>query len=62
MLKSQPEVVATSGLSAGQLSNINWNGFIFGNLIPVTIGNIVGGAFFVALLKWVVYLKPQKGD
>jgi formate/nitrite transporter len=30
---------------------------ILGNLIVVTIGNIVGGAFFVAFLYWYVYLK-----
>ncbi len=60
LLKSQPEVVQAAGLSADKLSNLNWNGFIFGNLIPVTLGNIVGGGFFVAFLYWVVYLKPKK--
>ncbi|MFH1901076.1 MAG: hypothetical protein ABIK26_02355 [Candidatus Omnitrophota bacterium] len=30
------------------------------NLIPVTIGNIIGGAFFVACLYWAVYVKPKK--
>ncbi len=62
LLKSQPEVVAASGLSADQLGNLNWSGFIFGNLIPVTIGNIIGGAFFVAFLYWMVYLKPQTSN
>jgi formate transporter len=34
-------------------------GFI-GNLIPVTLGNIVGGSIFVALVYWLIYLKePQ---
>ncbi len=62
LLKSQPEVVNAAGLSADKLSNLNWGGFIFNNLIPVTLGNIIGGAFFVAFLYWVVYLKPQKDD
>jgi len=60
LLKSQPAVVSASGLSMESMSNLNWNGFIFKNLVPVTIGNIIGGAFFVAFLYWVVYLKPQK--
>ncbi|HUS79145.1 MAG TPA: formate/nitrite transporter family protein [Patescibacteria group bacterium] len=38
----------------GDLSNLTWAGFI-GNLIPVTIGNIIGGAFFVATLYWYIY-------
>ena len=28
-----------------------------GNLIPVTLGNIVGGSVFVAFVYWLVYLK-----
>jgi formate/nitrite transporter len=35
---------------------ITWKGF-FINLIPVTLGNIVGGAGFVATLYWLVYHK-----
>lgn len=35
---------------------ITWKGF-FINLIPVTLGNIVGGAGFVATLYWLVYYK-----
>ena len=30
------------------------------NLIPVTIGNIIGGSLFVAFVYWVVYLKKYK--
>lgn len=29
----------------------------FGNLIPVTIGNIIGGAIFVACIYWYTYLR-----
>jgi len=31
---------------------------IAGNLVPVTLGNILGGAVFVALVYWLVYLRP----
>lgn len=36
--------------------SITWGGF-FHNLIPVTLGNIVGGAGFVATLYWLVFRK-----
>ena len=28
------------------------------NLVPVTLGNIVGGGVFVALIYWLIYLSP----
>ncbi len=58
-LKNSAEVVATAGLS-GKLANLTWGGFIARNLIPVTLGNIIGGAFFVATLYWAAYLKGKK--
>ena len=27
---------------------VSWNAFFLKNLLPVTLGNIIGGAFFVA--------------
>jgi formate/nitrite transporter FocA (FNT family) len=29
------------------------------NLLPVTIGNVIGGAVLVGLVYWFVYLRPQ---
>lgn len=37
-------------------TSISWAGFV-NNLIPVTIGNIIGGAFFVATAYWFVFRK-----
>jgi len=31
------------------------------NLIPVTLGNIVGGGVLVGLVYWFVYLRPRRG-
>jgi formate/nitrite transporter FocA (FNT family) len=39
------------------LANLTWGNFFIKNLLPVTIGNIVGGAFFVGTIYWYVYLK-----
>jgi formate/nitrite transporter len=35
---------------------ITWAGFV-GNLVPVTLGNIVGGGVFVAAVYWLIYLR-----
>lgn len=55
--KSNPAWVQASGLSVEQLANLNWQTFITVNLLPVTIGNIVGGAIFAAGCYWFVYRK-----
>lgn len=39
------------------LSNLTWASFFSNNLLPVTIGNIIGGALFVGLLYWTAYVK-----
>ena len=36
---------------------VTWSTIIVNNLIPVTLGNIVGGAIFVACIYWFTYLK-----
>jgi formate transporter len=41
-------------------SNLTWDNFFINNLIPVTIGNIIGGAVLVGLVYWFVYLKDKK--
>jgi len=38
-------------------ADILWSDFIVQNLIPATLGNIVGGAGFVGCAYWYVYLK-----
>jgi formate transporter len=40
-------------------ASLTWGGFIY-NLIPVTIGNIIGGAVFVAAIYWMIFLRPAK--
>ena len=40
---------------------VGLGGFI-GNMVPVTLGNIVGGGVFVALVYWLIYLHGQGRD
>ncbi|WP_319521804.1 formate/nitrite family transporter [uncultured Desulfosarcina sp.] len=42
------------------VSTITWGAFVVNNLIPVTIGNIIGGAVFVGLGYWGAYLRPSR--
>ena len=55
--KTNPAWVAESHLTPAALANLNWGTFFINNLIPVTLGNIVGGSLFVAGIYWFVYIK-----
>jgi len=39
--------------------SLNWVSFLWKNLLPVTIGNIIGGAVFVGMSYWSAYLRPS---
>jgi formate/nitrite transporter len=39
--------------------SITWTNFFYNNLLPVTIGNVIGGAILVGLVYWFVYLRKQ---
>jgi formate/nitrite transporter len=41
------------------LDRLNITGFL-GNLLPVTLGNIVGGAVLVAAIYWLIIVLPKK--
>jgi hypothetical protein len=57
-MASQAKVLEVAGLTASQVTNLSLNGFI-GNLIPVTLGNIVGGTF-VGSIYWLTYLRKDR--
>jgi formate/nitrite transporter len=48
---------AEYGIDPGAL---NWGTFLLKNLLPVTIGNIIGGSVIVGLGYWLVYLRQSK--
>ncbi len=49
--------IAPDGLD---VSTITWGAFAIKNLVPVTIGNIIGGVVFVGMGYWGAYLRPSK--
>ena len=60
LAKSNASWVEASGLTAEKLAHLNWSTFITKNLVPVTIGNIVGGVILVAGLYWFTYYKNSE--
>lgn len=55
MAKSNALWAEMSGLTAAQLGTLNWGAFLTRNLLPVTLGNIVGGMVFVGGFYWIIY-------
>ena len=48
---------STAGLP--DTSDLTWSAFFLDNLIPVTLGNVIGGALLVGAVYWFVYLRPS---
>jgi formate transporter len=42
------------------LGGLTWGTFLVNNLLPVTIGNIIGGGVLVAAVYWLIYLRKAK--
>jgi formate/nitrite transporter len=60
LVKSDEAFVSQqSGLP--DLTTLTWERFVTANLVPVTIGNIIGGAVMVGAIYWFVYLRNE-GD
>jgi len=57
-MTGQTKVLEVAGLTASQVANLNTAGFIH-NLVPVTLGNIVGGTF-VGSMYWLIYLRKER--
>ncbi|MDE9431459.1 formate transporter FocA [Xenorhabdus bovienii] len=51
------EFWAKVGATPEQFPQLTVSHFITDNLIPVTIGNIIGGAILVGLIYWFMYLR-----
>ncbi|GHT57473.1 formate/nitrite transporter [Bacteroidia bacterium] len=52
LAKANADWATASGLTAEALANLNWGSFLLKNLLPVTLGNIVGGAVMVGVGYW----------
>ncbi len=50
----------SGGTSPADYSRLTWEQFLTANLIPVTLGNISGGAVLVGVVYWFVYLRRRQ--
>jgi formate transporter len=52
-------LLEASGHLSINVGVINWTGF-FKNIVPVILGNLVGGSVFVGFVYYIIYLRPNK--
>ena len=53
-----PAFVASVGMTDA-VADLTWGAFLVNNLLPVTLGNIFGGAVMVAAVYWFIYLRGR---
>ena len=59
LVKGDEAFVSAQGDAVPNLSKLTWERFFGANLVPVTIGNIVGGTLMVGAIYWFVYLRER---
>ena len=52
-----PDFINTVADKVPHLDQLTWQAFWINNLLPVTIGNIIGGAVLVAAVYWAIFLR-----
>jgi formate transporter len=57
LLVKSDEAFVSEQSSLPDLHELTWERFVTANLVPVTIGNILGGALMVGAIYWFVYLR-----
>lgn len=50
---------AASGVSPVDYPDLTLSNAVFENLIPVTIGNVIGGSLMVGLVYWLIYVRAR---
>lgn len=58
--KNVPEYAKAAAEVNVNMDAITWKGFFGANLLPVTLGNIVGGALCVGCVYWFLFLRKNK--
>jgi formate transporter len=53
-------MASTSGVP--DTNGLSWGSFLADNLLPVTIGNVIGGGLLVGAVYWFVYLRRRTRD
>lgn len=59
LIKSSAPATLWSQIPIDRLDLLTWPNFLWG-LVPVTIGNVIGGGALVGALYWFIYLRGQR--
>ena len=59
-IMAKGEYRAAAAAAGLRLSELTWGNFLLRNLLPVTLGNIIGGALLAGIGYWFIYLKRSK--
>jgi len=54
-----PALLEHAAAGGADLASLSWTTFLAGNLLPVTLGNIIGGTVLVGLVYWTIYLRGR---
>jgi formate/nitrite transporter len=52
---------AAIGKTPADFPDLTWTNFLLGNMLPVTLGNVIGGSILVAAVYWFIYLRSGSG-
>ncbi len=58
--KGMPAYLEAATAAGTDSSMLTWGSMLLKNLLPVTLGNIVGGAICVGAVYWYIYLKEDR--
>ncbi|MCZ6558245.1 MAG: formate/nitrite transporter family protein [SAR324 cluster bacterium] len=59
LIRGDAAFLEQAGKTAEEYAALSVSGFFFGNLLPVGIGNIIGGPVLVGLIYWSVHLRKK---
>jgi formate transporter len=60
LVKSDSAFVAQHPVAG--MAHLTWGRFFVANLLPVTIGNVIGGAVMVGAIYWFIYLRNEEEE
>lgn len=55
-----PELLASLGKVPADVAALSFSTFLLHNLLPVTLGNLCGGAGLVGIIYWLAYRRPAR--
>lgn len=59
LAKANPVWTEASGVTVEGLAQLNWANFFMRNLLPVTLGNVIGGGLMIGGAYWFCYLRQK---